>query len=127
MYKVLRRENGNLVSCVIGKPSLTELDKGWQITYLPYRWVKAKVGKIIVCKTLDDAQHVRDTEYAHEIWRCKTKKAMLLPFLASLADYLFKVFWEGSRPLSEFFERLNSSVPIYGADRIMLTKRIWPK
>lgn len=124
MYKVLRKEDGKLVSCVVGNPKALQL-KDWQITYTPNEWIKAKVGKIIVCKTLGDAKWVLGVEDAHEIWRCQTKKAVRLPMLARLRQGLFEEFWEGIR--LDYYDSFTPPRPIYGADTIKLTKKVWPK
>lgn len=127
MYKVLRKENGNLVSCVMGKPGLKFLHD-WKITYPPNKWVKPKIGKVIVCKTLNIAKQVFDTENAHEIWRCQTRKTVEIKKLISFSEdtmHLFIAFWM-HRKLPDF-DYLIVPFRSYGADKIKLTKKVWPK
>ena len=125
MYKVLRREDGKLVSCVIGYRE-TEIGlKKWELTYYPHRWKKAKIGKIILCKTLKDAIETSRIQQGDEIWRCQTKGAIHLKRLAHLSGENFERFWN-DRYLSSYMYFAHVP-PVYGADRIKLTKKVWPK
>ena len=123
MYKVLRRENGKLVSCVIGSENNPhdELIK-WKLTYYPNRWKKAKMGKIILCKTLEDAKETLKLQQGDEIWRCQTKGAIHLKRLAHLGGESFKKFWN-NQYLSSYM-CLAHVPPVYGADKIKLTKKV---
>ena len=121
MYKVLRRENGKLVSCVIGTFGIKDVD-AWIIVYPVNRWKKAKIGKIILCKTLADAKETLKIQQGDEIWQCQTRGTKRFSHLAHIGANNFKIFWEGNmRSL------MICPVPTYGADRIKLTKKVWPK
>ena len=124
MYKVLRKEDEKLVSCVVGNPEVFQL-KDWQITYTPNEWIKAKIGKVIVCKTLGDAKIVLHAEDAHEIWRCQTKKAVHLSRLACPKKGLVEEFWKGVS--LNWLDLLTPYFSTYGADTIKITKKVWPK
>lgn len=131
MYKVLRREDGKLVSCVIGRDELSgrsslEYLKKWQLTYYPNRWKKAKLGKVIICKTLEVARGVYRAENADEIWKCEAENVVQIKELLDLRvmSKYFNKFW---RCLAIFTELLFPPFPTYGADRIKLTKKVWPK
>lgn len=122
MYKVLKKKNGRLVSCIISK-GIFSGHSWWTVRYIPQRWVKARKGKLFVFRLLEDAKHFRVNEHGDEIWRCQTKNTKKFPCLSKLSQGMFKEFWKNN---DYGFAKLFPYVSTYGADKVKLTKRVWP-
>lgn len=138
MYKVVKRENGLLISCIINKsflPSKYVLHK-WQVKYTPYKSMKAKKGDVFIFKYLKDAEYFINSvlsrlfdKHSYEIWECEAKNVKKVVSLAKLLDDFFKLFW-GGELLDEFTSPSPSSsfmsIPrgSYRASSIKLTKRV---
>jgi len=122
MYKVLRKKGGRLISCVISK-KVFSWSNWWTVRYIPQTWVRARKGKLFVCKSLRDARRFCASEYGHEIWRCQTKNVKEFPYVSRLYKEMFKEFWENN---DGGFEKFIPKIPTYGADAVKLTKKVWP-
>jgi len=122
MYKVVRKKNRRLVSCVISK-SLFSWGGWWTVRYIPHKWVKARKGKLFVCESFDNAKSFLLSERGDEIWECQTKNAKEFPYLSKLLRGMLKEFWKNNE---SGFERLRPALPTYGADEVKLTKKVWP-
>jgi len=120
MYKVLNKNNKDeLVSLVVSRHNdLRE----WTIKYTSHQWIKAKVGKIFVCRTLSEAIKCLDREEGFEIWRCQTKNAKKIQYAAVLDSSNFFEFWNNKK-----FARCMYIVSAYITNEIKLTKKVWPK
>jgi len=123
MYKVLRKNRGRLLSCVICKGVFLG-GRWWTVRYIPHKWVKARKGKLFVFKLLEDAKHFYNNEHGDEIWRCQTKNTKKFRCLSKLLRGMFKEFWKNNE---SGFAKLSPYISTYGADEVKLTKKVWPK
>ena len=123
MYKVLlRKKNRRLVSCVTGRGGFSG-HNWWTVRYIPHKWIKARIGKLFVCKSLEDAKRFYINEHGSEIWRCQTKNAKKFSCLSKIYQGMFKEFWKNN---DEGFTKMFPYISTYGADEIKLTKKVWP-
>jgi len=93
-YKVVRNDNGRLVSAVIDIPKLC-------LEYEPGKWVRSKIGGILVFTTqkatMELLNHLKFDSYL-EVWSCDTKYLVKLPkyALGLIPDISYvKALWNG--------------------------------
>jgi hypothetical protein len=94
-YKVVRNENGKLLSAVMDRPELC-------IEYQPGKWVRAKIGGILVFPTKKAA--IESLNYLNftanqEVWSCDTRYLVRLPKYRLVITYDInnvKALWKGS-------------------------------
>ena len=93
-YKVVRNDNGKLLSALIDIPQLC-------IEYEPGKWVRSKIGGILVFTTQKAAIELLDYLKCNaklEIWSCDTKYQVNLPKyrLGVIPDISYvKALWNG--------------------------------
>lgn len=129
VYKVVRRENGRLIS------SNSPFNKGdqvihskWIVDYKPHEWTKPHVKntKLFCCRRYIDALDFAKTRYNsdYEVWEAKAKGVSSLP---PVMKFLYMT-WDSYR-----HNWTNKKLPqqgekaFYGmvlADEIMLVRRI---
>lgn len=124
MYKVVCNQEGKLFSCVIGNSSDGRFwEEEWKVEYVPYEWIKAKVGNIILFKNLKDTKSFSSEfqgNYIHpwEIWECQVKNAKRIEILAPSYSKDFLAFWE------EALEGLMAPTGSYQASEVKLMKKM---
>ena len=123
MYKVLRKKNGRLVSCITSKNLFLRWGNWWTVRYIPQTWTRARKGKLFVFEYLENARRFCASECGDEIWECLTKNAEKFPYLSKLSSGMLKEFWKNN---DKGFEKLIPHLPTYGSDEVKLTKKVWP-
>jgi hypothetical protein len=94
-YKVVRNENGKLLSAVMDRPELC-------IEYQPGKWVRAKIGGILVFSTKKAAfksLNLLNFEANLELWACYTKHPVKLPkhrLVVTHDPNCVKALWAGN-------------------------------
>lgn len=135
MYKVVRNQNGELSSCIVGSRPFSSdkaprWETNWRVIYIPNKWTKAKKGNIFLFKCLNYAE-IFVKSYAckpvlWEIWRCQTRKAKVTTTITIISEMSFRNFWSSKEEDRHRLYYTTSVIPsgTYEAAEVKLTKKV---